>query len=76
MLDDIGGGDYRDFRCKITSETAAVLDALNHVSGEDRSAIARAALHEWALSKIHEAKVIARLAPREGTGQAAGGAKA
>ncbi len=44
-------------------------------AGEYRAAIAREALHEWALRQITRARVIARLAPREGAGTAGCGAK-
>jgi hypothetical protein len=73
---DAGAGDLRDFRLKITEETGDVLDALSHVTGDDRAAIARAALHEWALSQIHRSTVILRVRRREGGGTAGGGAKA
>jgi len=78
MLDDAetAAGDLRDFRLKITEETGDVLDALAHVTGDDRAAIARAALHEWALGQIHRSTVILRVRRREGGGTAGGGAKA
>lgn len=78
MFDDAetAAGDLRDFRLKITEETGDVLDALSHVTGDDRAAIARQALHEWALGQIHRAKVIARVTRREGSGTAGKGAKA
>ena len=54
-----------DFRGKITHETDAVLDALHHATGRDRSEIARDALHLWAELKIHEASLIdVQIAPR------------
>lgn len=47
-----------DFRGKVTHETDAVLDALNLGTGKDRSEIAREVLHNWALSKINEARLL------------------
>jgi predicted transcriptional regulator len=75
MSDDDAGGELRDFRCKISPETGDVLDALAHVTGDDRAAIAREALHEWALQQIHRSTVILRVRRREGGAKAAGGAK-
>jgi predicted transcriptional regulator len=73
---DSSGGDLRDFRCRITPETGDVLDALAHVTGDDRAAIARQALHEWALGQIHRSTVILRVRRREGAEPAEQGAKA
>jgi hypothetical protein len=74
MLDDVSG-ELRDFRLRITEETGDVLDALSHVTGDDRAAIARQALHEWALQQIHRSTVILRIRRREGAAKAFGGAK-
>lgn len=73
---DSGAGDLRDFRLRITEETGDVLDALSHVTGDDRAAIAREALHEWAMGQIHRSTVILRVRRREGSGTASAGAKA
>lgn len=56
----------KDFRGKITAEADCVLEALNRVSGKDRSEIVRDILHDWALSKIDENKVMAKLLRAEG----------
>lgn len=58
--------DLRDFRGKITPETACVLDAINRVSGRDRSEIVREVLHRWALEEIDKHTVLAGLLANEG----------
>jgi hypothetical protein len=73
--DDVSAGEYRDFRLKITEETGDVLDALANVTGDHCAAIARQALHEWALDQIHRSTVILRVRRREGSTKAGGGAK-
>lgn len=62
-----------DCRIKITHETDAVLDALHMAAGRDRSDLAREALHEWAMAKIHEASLIDSRLKREGLRGIAGG---
>lgn len=47
-----------DARIKITQETDCVLDAIHIATGKDRSEIARAVLHEFALKHIHEANLL------------------
>jgi hypothetical protein len=56
----------RDFRGKITAETDAALEALNRATGRDKSEIARAVLHKWAEEQLHAARLMVRLAGREG----------
>lgn len=56
----------KDFRGKITPETDCVLEAMNRVSGRDRSEIAREILHEWACSRLEEHSVLDRLLRAEG----------
>lgn len=56
----------KDFRGKITAESDCVLEAMNRVSGKDRSEIVRDILHEWALAKIEEHSVLNRLLQAEG----------
>jgi hypothetical protein len=56
----------KDFRGKITAEADCVLEAMNRVSGKDRSEIVRDILHDWALSKIDEHKVMGKLLRAEG----------
>ena len=58
--------ELKDFRGKITTETDCVLEAINRVSGRDRSEIVREILHKWALEKIHEHSVLGDLLAREG----------
>lgn len=57
-------------RLKVTRETAAWLDAEAHSTGRKKHEIARDALHELAVAKIHAAKVLVAMAP----GQDRGGA--
>lgn len=58
--------DLYDFRGKFTLETKCALRAVNKITGQDESAIARKVMHEWALQKIKEAKVMEALMRREG----------
>ena len=59
--------ELKDFRGKITTETDAVLEAINRVEGRDKSEIAREVLHEWAVRQIHVATLVARLHKGEGS---------
>lgn len=61
--------ELKDFRGKITPETDAVLEAMNHASGRDKSEIAREVLHRWALEQIHAASLITRFVKGEGIGR-------
>ena len=63
----------KDFRGKITTETDCVLEAINRVSGRDKSEIVRDILHEWALDKLDEHNVLARLLKAEGVAGSAEG---
>lgn len=63
----------KDFRGKITAETDCVLEAINRVSGKDRSEIVRDILHEWALGKIDEHSVLSKLMQAEGLSGSGGG---
>lgn len=56
----------KDFRGKITTETDCVLEAMNRVSGRDRSEIAREILHTWAVERLHEHTVLTKLLRAEG----------
>lgn len=56
----------KDFRGKITAEADCVLEAMNRVSGKDRSEIVRDILHTWALEKIDEHTVLTKLLRAEG----------
>lgn len=60
------GIELKDFRGKITPETDCVLEAINRVSGRDRSEIVREILHKWACEEIHKQMVLADLLAREG----------
>lgn len=58
--------DLKDLkRLKISRETAAWLDAESHSTGRKKHEIARAALHEIAVEKIHAAKVLVAMSPDE-----------
>lgn len=58
--------ELMDFRGRITTETHQVLEAISRAKACDKQEIVRDVLHEWALSKIDEAILIARLTRREG----------
>lgn len=65
--------ELKDFRGKITIETDAVLEAINRAEGRDKSEIAREILHQWAMSRIHEATILDRLLQAEGLRGIVGG---
>jgi hypothetical protein len=50
--------ELRDFRGKITDETYLALQAQSRAFERDMADVAREVLHEWALKKLHEAKVL------------------
>lgn len=58
--------ELKDFRGKVTVETDCVLEALNRVTGRDKSEIAREVLHEWAMERVHMNNVLGRLLKAEG----------
>ena len=58
--------DLKDFRGKITVETHCVLEAVNRVTGEDKSEIVRKILHEWATEQMNRAKITDALLRSEG----------
>jgi hypothetical protein len=58
--------ELKDFRGKITAETDAALEAINRVSGRDKSEIARDILHKWASEQISVATVLDKLLRSEG----------
>lgn len=58
--------ELKDFRGKITVEADCVLEAINRVTGRDRSEIAREVLHRWALEEIDKHSVLAKLLRSEG----------
>ena len=58
--------ELRDFRGKVTAETDMALEAMSRAFKRDKSDIAREVLHTWALKKIMEANVLARMLNTEG----------
>lgn len=60
--------ELRDFRGKITDETYFALQAQSRAFERDMADIVREILHDWALHKIHEAKVLNRLLKEQGLG--------
>lgn len=58
--------ELRDFRGKVTAETDMALEAMSRAFKRDKSDIAREILHTWALKKIMEANVLARMMNAEG----------
>jgi hypothetical protein len=49
--------DLHDQRVKLTPEAHCALGAESRVTGKDRSELCREILHEWAMRKIHVAKL-------------------
>lgn len=63
----------KDFRGKITAEADCVLEAMNRVTGKDRSEIVRDVLHEWAEGRLREHSILQKLLKAEGlTGEPEG----
>ena len=58
--------DIYDQRVKLTAETHAVLSVVAALTGDERSAICRQVLHEWAMKKVHEATLIQHKLDSEG----------
>lgn len=58
--------ELRDFRGKITDETYLALQADSRAFERDMADIAREVLHEWAVKKLHAAKVLYQLARDQG----------
>ncbi len=58
--------ELKDFRGKITVEAHCVLEAENRVTGQDKSEIVRAILHDWAIQKLHVARLTDALLRSEG----------
>lgn len=58
--------ELRDFRGKITDETYLALQADSRAFERDMADIAREVLHEWAVKKLHSAKVLYSLARDQG----------
>jgi hypothetical protein len=58
--------ELKDFRGKITVETACWLEAEARATGETQQEIAREILHEWAAKRAHAASVAQGLMQAEG----------
>lgn len=58
--------ELRDFRGKITDETYLALQADSRAFERDMADIAREVLHEWAIKKLHAAKILYTLAREQG----------
>lgn len=58
--------DLHDQRIKLTPEAHCALGAEMRVTGKDRSEICREILHEWAMKKIHAARLTMHLLECEG----------
>lgn len=68
--------ELKDFRGKITPETDCVLEAINRVTGREKSEIAREVLHRWAAEQVTMHSVLGKLMSAEGlagSGEGAGG---
>lgn len=58
--------ELKDFRCKVTARTDAVLEAHNRAAGKDKSEIAREILDAWAEEQIRLHTVLGQLLASEG----------
>lgn len=58
--------ELKDFRGKVTARTDAVLEAMNRVTGKDKSELAREVLDKWAEEQMHVATLIGQLAKTKG----------
>lgn len=67
------GVELKDFRGRLTVEGDCALDAEARATGRDKSEIVRDLVHEWAMRRIHAAKVLDRLLIAEGSGGIAEG---
>jgi len=66
--------DLVDFkRLRLTRETRAMLSAESNRTGQSAQEIARDLLHEFALQKIEEARMLLALSPNEGHMRDGGG---
>ncbi len=59
----------RDLRASISVTADQVLEALSIARGCTKQELVRTVLDEWADQRIHEATLIQRLAPRDGSGR-------
>lgn len=53
----------RDFRGKLTPLADDVLYAVSHSTGQEKQELVRRIVHEWALAKLAEARMISRMVP-------------
>lgn len=60
------GIELKDFRGRITPETACVLEAKARSTGRDQQEILRDVMHAWAEEEIHAASVMDQLLRAEG----------
>ncbi len=67
--------DLHDQRVKLTPEAHCALGAEARISGKDRSELCREILHEWAMRRIHAAKLTMHLLECEGISGRAGDSK-
>lgn len=58
--------ELKDFRGKLTEETYLALEAEAIAFDRDKADILREIMHAWALKKINEATVLARLMRDQG----------
>lgn len=65
--------ELKDFRGKITVETACWLEAEARATGKQQQEIAREILHEWAAKRLHAATVAQGLMQVEGVDAASEG---
>lgn len=56
----------KEFRGKITAEADAVIATVAEREGQEKQEIVREVLHQWALEKINEARLINQYLEREG----------
>ena len=62
----MAAGELKDVRWKVTAETWCAIEAEHRITGRDHSEIARGVMHEWAMSRIHAARVTQKLLEAEG----------
>ena len=58
--------ELRDIRAKVTVEADIALEVECATSGKDKSELVREILQQWAMQRIHAAKVLARRLDAEG----------
>ena len=58
--------DLKEFRTKITVEADAVISSMAESSGLEKQEIARNILHDFAIKKINEFRLLDRHLEREG----------